>query len=161
MRQNTIQASKVTQGYFGLLYTNLPEDKWFARPAGVANHAAWQVGHVAVSANNGLKAIGQPSLCDEKWEALFLPGTESQDDASLYPAPAEIIAKFQEVHAALTKAYAEADESVLTADTRIERLIERFPKQGDFLVFMLTSHLAMHAGQLSTLRKLLGLGHVM
>ena len=49
----------------------------------------------------------------------------------------------------------------MMADTTIDRLVERFPKQGDFIVFLLTSHLAMHAGQFSTLRKLLGLGNVM
>lgn len=161
MRQNTIQCSQFTQGYFQLLIDKTPQDLWFKRPAGVANHVAWQIGHVAVSANNGLKAIGQPSLCDEAWESLFLRGTESQEDASIYPAPDQIVAKYQQVHDALTKAFAQLDESVLLGDTKIERLASRFPKQGDFLVFLLTSHLAMHAGQFSTLRKLLGLGHVM
>lgn len=160
MRQNTIQASRFTQGYFQLLIDKTPQDLWYKRPAGVANHVAWQIGHVAVSANNGLKAIGQPSLCDESWDALFLRGTESQDDVSIYQKPEVIAAKFQEVYAALTEVFGKMDESVLLADTKIERLVSRFPRQGDFLVFLLTSHLAMHAGQFSTLRKLFGLGHV-
>ncbi|HAI13654.1 MAG TPA: hypothetical protein DCM28_18255 [Phycisphaerales bacterium] len=161
MRQNTIQCSQFTQGYFQLLIDKTPQDLWFKRPAGVANHVAWQIGHVTVSANNGLKAIGQPSLCDESWDVLYLRGTESVDDASRYQSPDQIVAKYQQVYAALTQAFANADESVLLGDTQIERLVSRFPKQGDFLVFLLTSHLAMHAGQFSTLRKLLGLGHVM
>ena len=110
MRQNTIQCSQFTQGYFQLLIDKTPQDLWFKRPAGVANHVAWQIGHVAVSANNGLKAIGQPSLCDEAWESLFLRGTESQEDASIYPAPDQIVAKYQQVHDALTKAFAQLDE---------------------------------------------------
>jgi hypothetical protein len=161
MRQNTIQASRFTQGYVQMLIDGTPEELWFTRPAGVPNHMAWQIGHVASSANSGLKAIGKPSLCDEAWDKLFLRGTESNDDASIYPTPDQIIAKFHEVYAALTEVYEQADESVLLADTQIERLVGRFPKQGDFLVFLLTSHLAMHAGQISTLRKLSGLGHVM
>lgn len=161
MRLNTIQASRFTQGYFQLLIDKTPQDLWFKRPAGVGNHAAWQIGHVAVSANNGLKAIGEPSLCDESWDKLYLRGTESQDDVSLYQKPEVIVAKFQEVYTTLTNVCEKLDESVLLADTKIERLVSRFPKQGDFLVFLLTSHLAMHAGQFSTLRKLLGLGHVM
>ena len=135
MRQNTIQASRVTQGYVQLLIDGTDHDLWFKRPAGVPNHLAWQIGHIASSANSGLKAIGKPSLCDEAWDKLFLRGTESSDDASIYPTVDEIIAKFHEVYAALTETYEQADESVLLADSQIERLIERFPKQGDFLVY--------------------------
>jgi hypothetical protein len=161
MRQNTIRASQITQGYVQLLIKDFPADKWFTRPAGVPNHAAWQIGHVAVSANGALAVLGVPSMVDASWAALFGRGSESKDDASIYPPVSEILATYNKVYAALTEAFSNADESVLLADTKIERLIERFPKQGDFLVFLLTSHLAMHAGQFSTLRKLLGLGHVM
>lgn len=161
MSQNTIRASQITQGYMQLLINDFPQDKWFDRPVNVPNHAAWQVGHVAVSANAGLMAIGQPSLLDETWGPLFGRGSESQDDALIYPPIEQVIEGFSKVYAALTEAYSNAGESVLMADTTIDRLVERFPKQGDFIVFLLTSHLAMHAGQFSTLRKLLGLGNVM
>ena len=161
MRQNTVRASEVTQGYMQLLLKDFPQDKWFSRPAGVPSHGAWQVGHLAASGNSGLKVMGQSSLVDDSWGELFGRGSQAVDDASVYPSVTELIETYNKVNVALTEFYAHADQAVLLADTTNQRLIERFPKQGDFIVFLLTSHLAVHAGQLSTLRKLYGLGNVM
>lgn len=161
MKDNTIQASKFAQKYFQLLIKDFPQDKWLIRPTNVPSHALWQVGHLAFTCNAGLKALGFDSIVDDSWAELFGPGSNSTDDAADYPAIEVVIEKYNEAVTKLTEIYSNADDDVLGKATKIERLIERFPRQGDFIVFLLTSHLAIHAGQLSTLRKLLGLGNVM
>lgn len=133
-----------------------PADKWCAQFAGHANHALWTVGHLCTAYAwwTGLLG-GKPHPLPEAYAKHFGYRSQPHGDASAYPAPAEVLenleASFRAVSAAaaaLSPADAEAptaaDSSGMAKD-RLEALL------------LLSWHEGWHQGQLSLLRKALGL----
>lgn len=134
---------------------DIPVEWMFKSTPPLANHAAWQVGHIAVTLNFGLKVLGQNLVVEKSWGALYGNGSVPSDDPADQPSAAQLIGAMNWVQKKLVDSFLHADESVLHAENVIERLRERYPTNGGFVVFLLTSHSGMHFGQIASLRKLL------
>jgi hypothetical protein len=69
----------------------------------------------------------------------------------------QLVGAFGTVHTDLLTAAAEAPRHLLTAQNPYSAARSRFPTSRDFLVYLMTAHLAYHLGQLSTWRAAAGL----
>ncbi|MBL4701132.1 MAG: DinB family protein [Phycisphaeraceae bacterium] len=134
---------------------DIPTDLMFKSPPPFANHAAWQVGHIAVTLNFGLKALGQELVVDKSWASLYGNGSVPSNDPSGQPTVEQLIQTMNLAHMKLLNAFMGAYDAVLLADNAIERLRERYPRNGDFVAYLLAAHAGLHFGQIAMLRKLL------
>jgi hypothetical protein len=122
------------------------------------NHPAFLIGHVAWSNDNGIKLVGgTPVLIGLK--ELWGTGAIPSDDRSRYPSKADIVKTLEVSHARLAEAVTNASKSYFKAPAP-ENMRAKFPTNGHVLLGLMTSHYAVHLGQLSAWRRAMGLPSV-
>ena len=125
--------------------------------AGLTNHPAWILGHLTTTAGLGTSLLGITLDHPEVYKELFMPGKKPVSDPSVYPQLSELIERLAAAHQILAKAVSEADPGVLSRPLPVQGLAKAFPTIGDGLTFVMTSHEAVHLGQLSAWRRAKGL----
>ena len=132
-------------------------DEQFTRPApGLVNPPAYIISHLTASADFGLTKLGRAPLCTEEWRKTFGPGSKP-DPACKYLPKAELLQMFDRHYDELRSAAAAATLEQINrphgvpffSGTPIENI-------GDVIVLLLTSHLGIHIGQMSAMRRQLG-----
>jgi len=133
------------------------DDTQFTKPvAGAINPPAYIVSHLVNSADSGLALLGRAKLCTDDWRKTFGPGSKP-DPACKYLPKAELLQMFDRHYDELRSAAAAATPDAIGkphgvpffSGTPIETL-------GDVIVLLLTSHLGIHIGQMSLMRRQLG-----
>lgn len=131
------------------------------------NHAAFVYGHLSVYPFRLLQIAGldpTPAQNPAGFEDLFNAGKECRDDPSgtIYPPMDKITAHFFAAHrAALAAIENLSDAQCAAPNPREGRMREMFPTMGGMLMFLLTTHMLMHLGQISAWRRCMGLGSAM
>ncbi len=148
------------RAYSSQLIDTVDYEDWFRIPDGAVSHIAWQVGHLAM-AEYGLTLLRirgkEPSDAEFITNAFmrcFKKGSTPQSDPSAYPDAPEIRQVFDAVH---DRALQEMESYTL------EDLAESLPaptamyetKLGS--LFFCPMHEMMHAGQIGSIRRMLGL----
>ncbi|MFG0248703.1 MAG: DinB family protein [Phycisphaeraceae bacterium JB051] len=158
MRSNVIAASRriFTEGDEFLV--DIPQEQWFQSVPPFVNHVAWHIGHLAVTLNFGLKVLGQDLVVPMEWADLYGRGSTPDNDNANQPTTTELFKTMNKAHERLIAGYEQVDDEVLAAANVLERLRDRYPTNGDFAAFLLTSHAGLHFGQIAMLRKMLAEG---
>ena len=163
---------EVHTAYGAALAADIPEDRLADRPHPGMNPPVWLLGHVAVVGNFALSLLdglgidapdGEAGPVDlPGWREHFGVGTEPLVYADGFAPPTgdELRAAVARTHARFLAATAHVTPEMLTEPLPIERLAARFPTHGDILTHLLTSHDAVHWGQLSAWRRAAGLGAI-
>ena len=145
-------ARRITLG----LLEDVPLDKLLHQPFPGANHAMWILGHIACADDWFLRTLGpRPSQLPEGWDELFGSGASLRTDSAAYPSWTQV----------LDQAAARREELVawfrsLTEDELGQALPENlqpFGATNGVLMSTLAWHEGLHAGQLTTVRRSLGL----
>jgi len=141
----------------------IPKDKLTALPpfkdgGACANHAIWLMGHLATTDDWFLKEMGVSESLElaEAWHTLFGGGSKSEDDASKYPSADELQKAMTAQRDRLVNWYSQRNAEELSVPSP-EKWAKYAPTVGDF-AFFLAWHEGYHTGQLSVIRKALGLG---
>ena len=148
--------------YAQALVEDLSEDQMTILPAkGLENHPAWTLGHL-VSGSAGLAVdLGDLFTMPDGWEEIFLrkgPGDPRKPDTdkSKYPTKQQLLSELEKQHNKVKKLLAACDSSSL--DKRIKwRFNNHMPTLRDVVIFMCTTHEAMHLGQLAAWRRAMNL----
>ncbi len=154
MKENLEFMFESNQNALKRLLDDVGEEETLDRAGGLCNPIIWQAGHLAWCADLVAWLLGGDRAFPEKWTALFEYGSKSPDDNTVFPPYREICGKLYELQAKvndLLEAFDEkkfADEVELGEDWRMNRL--------DALFFF-GKHDSYHAGQITILRKSLGL----
>ena len=158
MRSNVIAASRriFTEGDEFLV--DIPQDLWFKSVPPFANHVAWHIGHLAVTLNFGLKVLGLELVVPMEWGDLYGKGSMPDNDGDAQPTTTELFKTMNKAHECLIAGYVQVNDATLSAENVVERLRDRYPTNGDFAAFLLTSHAGLHFGQIAMLRKMLAEG---
>jgi uncharacterized damage-inducible protein DinB len=138
------------------LLSDFPQDKLTHQPCAAGNHAMWIAGHIAYADDMFMSKLGnKPARLGDHWVTLFGMGSTPQPDAGLYPSLGEV-----------TNALADTREGLLawfgsmSAEELGNPLPEDFkpfaPNYGMLMVSM-AWHEGLHTGQLTVVRKSLGL----
>lgn len=149
-----------SHGMLSALLKDWPQDKWTFQNAPSDGHALWQMGHLAMTyawVENSL--VGTKPEFPERYNALFGFGSKPVDNPALYPSVAEVRSAMErgwERVAKITGAMKESDLAKAPAgDTG------GMAKDKGEMVRLLVWHEGWHQGQLSSLRKALGLPGVL
>ena len=116
-------------------------------------HIRWHTGHILFYADMVAILLGSKSELSEEWGTLFRGGNEINDDASVYPAMAEIRDKLYATYDRMNKALNDIEPGILDEEKELYPGWTGNPMDG---ILMLCSHELYHAGQITMLRKMLG-----
>jgi hypothetical protein len=128
----------------------------FVRPVPGANHAMWQLGHLATSTAFFAAAIpgGKSPEIPADWKDKFGKGASTADDPKAFPSRAEVM-----------KALAASKDAVLAATKNLKwedleksgpDQLKSFAPTIGHLVHVIGSHWTMHVGQFQVIRRKLG-----
>ncbi len=157
--KRSFQAAKFAHAIVINAVSGFPGDKATFQTSATDNHLLWHLGHLATNYNWFAAAIdGKPAGGSEADKKLFGMGSKPEANAGVYPPMAELRKRLD----AGWQRFAAAAESLKDDDAAKPSLIE----SGGFLSDRLDAidkcawHDGWHAGQLSGLRKALGLKSV-
>ena len=132
---------------------DLGPQEYLHRPSPTANCAAWIVGHLTVSERSGLTRLGAPlPELPEGFEHRF-SREEGCPQAEDFGDVTKLMPLFDEHRNRLIAAVRSATPEQL--DQPLEKPHPLFNTVGEFLIFY-SLHGAMHAGQITMIRRSLG-----
>lgn len=155
---------RLSLGYAQQLVADIPAEKFAHCPVPRVNHPAWCLGHLAIYAERTLDMIGRKDLAspDPAFDELFKAGTECVDQPGRYPSKDAITKRYLGRWEVVANALPTMpDEHCFEPNPAEGRMRELFPTLGAMIVFVCGTHHMMHLGQISTWRRLIGLGPVM
>jgi hypothetical protein len=154
---------KITQGLFHNLLDGVRPDQFARQPEGVAaNHPAFILGHLSLYPPKVLEALGveNPARPTAETAPLFEAGAECRDDPAgdIYPPMDQIVSDFDRVMVDAAERLATIPEDRFAGPIPPENSFSKImPDLGALANFTLIAHPMLHAGQLSTWRRCMGL----
>ncbi len=143
--------------YCRMMMNDLPDERLAEQPAPGVNHPAWILGHLIYSADRASLMLGQPSSLSAEWNEKFAGQSKPTTVRAEYPSKDELMRRLDEGFARVRREIDAAAPEVFTQPFTRPGMKDALPTIKDALGFMLTGHLAVHLGQLSTWRRLIGL----
>jgi uncharacterized damage-inducible protein DinB len=139
------------------MLADVPHDQWCLQAVPGANHTMWIAGHVAATDDMFLSRLtGQGSRLPEGWKELFGTGSKPQPDLAAYPAPEAVHQQLAERRQDLLSWFQARSEEELSAPVPTE--LQRFANNVADVMASVAWHEGFHVGQLSLVRRRLGLG---
>ena len=155
--EQEIKVYRFLAGYGEGLLEGLDADKASTLICDGGVNPAWIVGHLGCASNMVGSMMGGASRVDlDVWKPLFGGGSQPSTDTSAYPSWDELLSEFRAGHEGLVAAVSGVGDEQLAGPNPNDRMRETLPTVQDFLSFVLTGHVAMHLGQLSTWRRVQG-----
>jgi hypothetical protein len=134
---------------------DLSDGELLIRPAPGANHAAWQLGHLATAeARMVAAAKGVAPELPAGFAERFKKATSESDDAGAFPRKQELLDTFAKVRATSIEWAKTLTPEQMDQDSP-ETIRAFCPKVGH-MPSVLAEHAAMHLGQFQVLRRKLG-----
>jgi len=161
MLEHVIQASQVNLEYAKKLVADIPNDKMCVQPAPGMNHAAWVLGHLTFVFDSMIRVWDLPHGMPKEWIELFNLASKPVADASRYPSKETLLEAYEKSYRRVVDAVRAASPEALAREFPNPRLRPMLPTVGVAMVHVLTSHHALHLGQLSAWRRAQGLPSVM
>lgn len=133
-----------------------PDDKFYEVPAKGGNHAAWNLGHIAVTDDLVRTSLGggEPVLPTE-WHEMFKGGSTCKPGAQGHPSREELLDGLARSRAAVVAWFGGLSESELMEP--LSGGIAQLAQDRTMLMGSLASHEAFHAGQISAARRVFGM----
>ncbi|WP_425618470.1 DinB family protein [Anatilimnocola sp. NA78] len=156
MFERETKLSRFMAGYLHKVIGEMTDDQCRQVTPGALNPPSHVLGHLATSNDSALRLLGQPAVCPKEWHALFGPSA-IPPNADLYPKKQELLERFDAGHAAVCAAAANATEEAMN-QPQPSKIFQDTPinTTGDLVALLMTTHLSLHIGQLSLMRRQLG-----
>ncbi len=149
-------AFNMARGILTNLLEDISEDQRCAQPVANGNHAVWIVGHLAWSCDMiGAQLAGKDATLPESWTGLFAWKTAPTSNTADYPTLREVKAAFDKVHDEMVAWYEGLSDEQLAAPVPDD--LKDFGATRAALLGANAWHIGMHTGQLTVVRKALGL----
>ena len=145
---------KRSKGMTENLLADFTEEQMLYRPAKGANHAMWQLGHLAGSTWGMISGCDPTVKSPVSDETRFKKDTAGVDDPAKFPKKAEVMKMFGEAMDAAAAWVGKQSEADL-AKPGPEKLKNFAPTVGQ-VALLLGSHPMMHVGQYTVARRALG-----
>ncbi|GAB5406193.1 MAG: hypothetical protein Aurels2KO_44240 [Aureliella sp.] len=131
-------------------------DEHFNVARGGSNSPKWITGHLALGMDFGLNTLGEPTKEIALMMPTYGPGSPGGSVEDSY-SKQDLLEHMQRVGDQLKEKVAVVDASRLELPNETPFLREQLPTAGDLLGHVYTTHIALHSGQLSQIRRELGL----
>jgi uncharacterized damage-inducible protein DinB len=154
MFERELRLNGLMNGYLARLVEDHDDAELRTPIATGGNPPAWILAHLAVANDYALRMLGEPRIAPAEWHKRFGPGLSPKDDPNPLPSKAELLEKLGKGRQTLSAAALKADPERMGERQTIE-FFKDTPVQtiGDVVAHLLTTHLAIHLGQLSAWRR--------
>ena len=137
---------------------NIPEELLYAKQNQGFNSAGWLMGHLCVEIQDVLDHFQVDySRWSPETEKMFRMGSSGDLDTSSLPSKKDILFTFKSRYEKARQVYLEADASQLSGPHPSTFLGDLVPDLDAWIIHHLVPHLAIHAGNLSVWKKMVGL----
>ena len=140
------------------LVADVPDGSFAAQREGAVNHPAWVIGHLIHSADAIGGEIGLSSWLPTDWGQQFGTGSTPLPEREAYPSRESLLNMITDAEMRLTERLTEIGERGLAQPLPDIRYREIFPTIGHAVLHILTAHAAVHIGQLTVWRRVMGFG---
>ncbi len=138
------------------LFAGIPAEEFLHQPCAGANHALWTLGHLATVNQYFLKTLaGRDGTLFEKYKELFFAKSQPKPDAASYP-PLDVLREYFKTSRVAFRSWVESLSDEQLTGPAPEEFQKFAPTLGNILMRLLW-HEGMHYGQLTVIRKSLGL----
>lgn len=160
LTQTGLNTLAFSRGLLKGLLDGITQDQALVRAAPEGTHASWIVGHLA-STDDFFHATlaSTPMTLDEAWHKTYGMNSNVSDTPGDYPPLGELLDIADRTRQGLTDWFATLDEAQLLAPLPDE--LVRFAPTRAALMSSLACHEGMHAGQVSVIRRVVGLPRIM
>jgi len=160
MFQNEISVNRFLLGYAEGLLKDIPDERLAEQPVPGVNHPAWIIGHLTYTAEMSVWLLGGEKVLPEDWAGKFGPDSTLTTLRADYPSKEELLDLFKTRFETAIRLTGTADPAAMAAPNPRAHLADRLPTVANMISFLFTGHLGMHLGQLSTWRRLIGIGRL-
>jgi hypothetical protein len=157
MFETECNVNRFLLGYAHMLVDEIADERLCEQPSPGVNHPAWILGHLAYSGDGAVGVLGGQKLLAGDWMKKFGAGSRPSSLRAEYPSKAELLQILQERFATARDLAAAASPEKVALPNPNARLKDKLPTVRDAVAFLMSGHLALHLGQLSTWRRLIGL----
>lgn len=157
MQSEILVAFRLVRDQVLRLTEGISSDEACTQPNGLPNHAVWTLGHLCHSFQAMGGEIGLEPWLPETWADNFGTGTQPTACAKQYPSVTELRAHFRAASQRLEDRILRMSAETMSEPLPDENYRAALPTIGHALVHILIGHASVHAGQLSTWRRLVGL----
>lgn len=152
----SLAALEFSRNFLNGILRDFPEDQALFAPFAGANHATWILGHITWVDDTvlqlwGGRATGLPA----NWPDLFAWKSAPETDAGRYPSFSDMKNHLHERREVLVGWFGTLDDATLRS--RLGGELDWFARSIGHLPGSIACHENMHAGQLTVVRKALGL----
>lgn len=156
-KKTTLDVFRFQRGYLSLLVDDIADEQLAAQPGGFVNHPAWQLGHLAVVADNMCGLLGGKATLDKSWSERYGWGSKPAADRGSYPSKAELLRTLDDRRATAATLLAEASDAFMREPNPNPTLAPMLPTRAHMATFMMVFHEGTHMGQLAAWRKCAGM----
>lgn len=143
--------------YIRASVADISEDEMTLQATPGTNPPVWILGHLALATDYALKTLGQSAQCPRAWHLSFGPGSTPLADQKVTVTKAELLAAIEKGHELVSAAAAAADPARMSEPHAVAILKQsKIQTNGDLVAHLMTTHEAMHIGQLSVWRRVTG-----
>lgn len=158
MFEQLIILNEFNRGYLERLLVDIPAERLDEQPTDGLHSVRWILAHLAIVADYGLKQLNHPLICPKTWHVAYGPNSLPGTSDRVRPSIEELKAAIAEGYSTLCKSLKSFDHATLTTPHEVELLSQtNLRTKADLVAHFLATHFATHLGQLSTLRRLMGL----
>lgn len=144
---------------FAKLVSDVKDDDFAAQPIEAINHPAWLLGHVSAY-NPVIVALLKGEPFENPWESPCGKLSTPVADRSKYPSKEECLQTFLSGVDAACEVIAAAPEAAWKQQFDHPAWGKQFETTAPAVVFVATTHLALHLGQLSGWRRAMKLPRI-
>jgi hypothetical protein len=157
MLETAIQVNKFLIAYCRRQIADVPDERMAEQPISGVNHPAWVLGHLAWTADRALEMLGAPALLPAETATLVGRGSSPSSSRAACPSKDELLKALDDGYEQLRQRASSATPEQLSKATTNPVAKETLPTLREFIAFLMTGHVGVHLGQLSSWRRMIGL----
>lgn len=148
-------------GYLRQSTADLQDGRLDDVPIDGFHSARWLLTHLAICADMGLVLLGQPKECPNAWHVAYGPKTAGTSHEKIRPSKDDLLCSIDSLYPKVAMVAQSADPQLLDQPHPLQ-LLKGTPIQtnGQLISHLLTTHFAVHLGQLSAIRRQMGIPHL-
>jgi hypothetical protein len=144
--------------YLRKIIRNIPEDRLYERQLDYFNSAGWLLGHICVEAEDVFNHLNiSYDKLDLNWYAWFKNSTGAIESLDDLPTKQQLLVKLEERYTLLSSLYLNLSDKQRLTDHPSKMLKEVFPNLDSWFAHHLTTHIAIHCGNIVVWKKMIGL----
>jgi hypothetical protein len=161
MFERELRLNGLMHGYLSRLLQDLDDAQLDVPVASAGDPPAWILAHLVVANDYALRLLGAPRIASAEWHKRFGRGVSPKDDQSPLPSKTELVQKLEEGRQLLVATAVKAEPDRMEEPNKVDFFKDTpVTTVGDVVGHLLTTHLAVHIGQLSAWRRMLGRPHL-